>query len=201
MKKLILILIALLCFGSALADSWIPKDAELLSSASRDGIISEVYFVSQSGETLTYTFEEATGEPLALSGGSDYVPGAQPDRTAAMEAVPGAWVISVRETEVNGAAALELQLVHESFYGSILFADGMIIGRDIAFAPCIRNGRLTMTGAVSVLSLLRPGVSIAEIELDDDDGLLLYEGEAFLSGQEYEFELDAHTARLLQWSR
>ena len=39
------------------------------------------------------------------------------------------------------------------------------------------------------------------MDLDDDDGMLVYEGDAWLDGQEYEFELDAHTGRLLEWER
>ena len=37
--------------------------------------------------------------------------------------------------------------------------------------------------------------------MDEDDGMLLYEGDAWLDGQEYEFELDARTGRLLEWER
>ena len=40
---------------------------------------------------------------------------------------------------------------------------------------------------------------IDELELDEDDGLLLYEGEVYIGSSEYEFELSAKTGRLLEW--
>ena len=74
------------------------------------------------------------------------------------------------------------------------------------FAPrtsrlAIANGQLTFAGASQTLSLLRPGAQLDGMEMDEDDGFLLYEGDAYLDGQEYEFELDAHTGRLLEWER
>jgi len=63
------------------------------------------------------------------------------------------------------------------------------------------NGQLTFAGASQTLSLLRPGAQLDSLEMDEDDGMLLYEGDAWLDGQEYEFELDARTGRLLEWER
>ena len=39
------------------------------------------------------------------------------------------------------------------------------------------------------------------IKLDDDDGKLVYEGDIYYNGTEYEFEIDAATGDLLEWSQ
>lgn len=194
MKKTLLFILTLLLFSGALASEWIPEGAVYEEAL-------DCYILPDSGERLSLSLHPATGRPLTLIGASDYVPAEAGVPESVSGIYPGAWVISAHEETVNGGPALRILLVHEDFSGYILMGDGMIIGRELNFAPCIEDGMLTMTGAVSVLNLLRPGLIISEIELDEDDGLLLYEGEAFLSGEEYEFELDAHTARLLQWSR
>lgn len=38
------------------------------------------------------------------------------------------------------------------------------------------------------------------IKLDDDDGKLIYEGDIYYNGTEYEFEIDAATGDFLKWS-
>lgn len=47
-----------------------------------------------------------------------------------------------------------------------------------------------------------PGMSANSIRIkqDWDDGRLVYEGEAWHNGTEYEFEIDASTGRFLDWS-
>lgn len=44
-----------------------------------------------------------------------------------------------------------------------------------------------------------PGATIKELELDTDDGRLIYEGELRKGQTEYEFEMDADTGRFLEW--
>ena len=39
------------------------------------------------------------------------------------------------------------------------------------------------------------------IKLDDDDGKLIYEGDIYYNGTEYEFEIDAATGDFLEWSQ
>ena len=38
------------------------------------------------------------------------------------------------------------------------------------------------------------------MKLDHDDGYLKYEGEVYYNGVEYEFELNAQTGDVLEWS-
>ena len=37
------------------------------------------------------------------------------------------------------------------------------------------------------------------IELDEDDGWYIYEGDIVYDGMEYEFEIDANTGNILKW--
>ena len=48
-----------------------------------------------------------------------------------------------------------------------------------------------------------PGASVSDIrefKLDDDDGTLLYEGEIIYNNTEYEFEIDAYSGFIREWS-
>ena len=46
-----------------------------------------------------------------------------------------------------------------------------------------------------------PGASAQNIsiELDEDDGWYIYEGDSVYDGMEYEFEIDANTGNILKW--
>jgi len=192
-KRIMILILCLLLAVGAQASEWIPEGAAYDPAA-------EVYIVPGSGERIAMILNEA-GLPRYLSGTSDYVPTGEPSYEAALGVYPDALVIESRKETVHGGEALRLYLLHEAFHGSILFADGMVIGRELMFVSCVRDGAITMSGAVAALRVLRPEAELLEVELDDDDGLLLYEGEARIDGQTFEFEMDAATGKLLQWSR
>lgn len=46
-----------------------------------------------------------------------------------------------------------------------------------------------------------PGAQVKELELDTDDGRLIYEGELRKGKMEYEFEMDANTGSFLEWKQ
>ena len=64
-----------------------------------------------------------------------------------------------------------------------------------------RDGMLTMEGALRVLRLHRPEAQFRALELDEDDGVYVYEGEAMIGNVEYEFELSVSSGKLLEWER
>jgi len=53
--------------------------------------------------------------------------------------------------------------------------------------------------AKSIVLAKIPGAKIVELEKDRDDGRVIYEGEAYLDGIEYEFEIDAYTGTIFKW--
>ena len=46
-----------------------------------------------------------------------------------------------------------------------------------------------------------PGCVISEFEMDWENGRMVYEGEAYLDGVEYEFEVDALTGEIVKWKQ
>lgn len=204
MKSVILLILSVLVFASAaaLAESPLPENAVAATEVDAGAYRICVYRLPETGEQLTLLSDIATGEKINLYGmcetlSSDTPMDAQTASALLWEMYPDALVISSADVQ----AMRRLTIVAPDFLGCVFFdADG-VCGRDIDFAECIRDDILTYTGALEVLRLLRPEAFVTEIELDHDDGLLLYEGEALVDGREYEFELDAYTARLLQWDR
>lgn len=122
-------------------------------------------------------------------------------RSRAEELVKQAWQDSrilfskdVEEGKLLGVAG-------NNFCGSVLVADDRLISRSLEVGEIYRDGRLTMDGALKVLTLHRPEAEFYALELDREDGVFIYEGEALIDGVEYEFELDVSSGRLLEWER
>ncbi len=190
----------------AQGEDWIPEGAILENETEENGMRILSYLMPETGEMLALTLNNETNAPMTLMS----TPRAL-DNTTGLEAVsaeealvagyPDAWVISSGTVDIQGKSVARFCVLAEQFYGAIWIDQGQIIGRELTFAPCLRDGMITLQGAVSALRLLRPEAVIYEIELDGDDGLIVYEGEAQLAGESYEFELDAHSGQLLEWAR
>lgn len=148
--------------------------------------------VDESGEAVSLV----TQTPVAVEAAGEQ------SREGAEQAVraeyPGALVLASEALE-DGSRVLSV--LTPSWSGAVTAAGDGIVSRELSFGAFIDGNRLTMDGARAALSLLRPGAEIAELELDEDDGMLLYEGEAFVDGVEYEFEMNAKTGKLLEWER
>lgn len=115
----------------------------------------------------------------------------------AREAWPDCRILFSRDVE----AGKQLGVAGDNFCGSILVADDRIISRSLEIGEIFREGRLTMDGALKVLTLHRPEAEFYALELDREDGIYVYEGEAYIDGVEYEFELDVSSGKLLEWER
>lgn len=61
-------------------------------------------------------------------------------------------------------------------------------------------GVLTASEAVAKLIEKKGAVTVTELDLDWDDGRLVYEGDAELDGKRYEFEMKA-TGEIIEWER
>ena len=143
---------------------------------------------------------------LALGAWAEALPGSNAgnstvNRTRAEEIVqaayPGCLILFAQDEGENK----RLGIVAEDFCGSILVSGEGILSSSIKEDAMIREGMLTMTGALETMRLYRPEAEFRALELDEDDGLMLYEGEALLANEVYEFELDAVSGKLLEWER
>ena len=192
MKKWIAILAAMLGM-SALAGG-IPEGAvEVEPQVYR-------YEIEETGEVLLLTVDE-DGAPLRLETEVEGLSeGGEVDRELAeavvREEYPGGLVLATSALEGGGR---EVLLLTAEVSGAVKVCGGRIVRRSLGYGEYLKDGRLTEAGALAALGLLRPGAEVEELELDREDGRLVYEGEAWLGGVEYEFELEATVGRLIEW--
>ncbi len=64
------------------------------------------------------------------------------------------------------------------------------------------EGTISQDQAVQIVMDRIQGIAASDIrmELDHDDGKTYYEGEAYYNNKEYEFEIDASTGEVVEWS-
>lgn len=62
------------------------------------------------------------------------------------------------------------------------------------------QGALNAEEAMAALAASKGALTVTELELDRENGALVYEGEAELGGKRYEFEIGV-TGEILQWER
>ena len=182
---------------SMLPEGMVMEKTELLGS-----LHLHTASVPETGEVLLLMCSEGELILVETRQPADYDPSAPAvARSHAEELVRAAYPECRILFSRDGASGKELGAAGENFCGSILVADGRIISRSLEIGEIFRNGRLTMDGALKVLTLYRPEAEFYALELDEDDGVYLYEGEAYIDGVEYEFELDVSSGRLLEWER
>lgn len=203
MKKFLsALLCALLLTGSAFAEEVLPEGAWLLLEEGNEGR----YRVEETGEELTLYMqgEIASGLRGEFAGEIDaswQEQSREGSEAALREEYPAALVLRAEETQLAGISAWKLSFVCEEAAGWATILGDRIREREVSFGAYFQEGRLTMTGARMALLLYRPQAQLTEIELDEDDGLWTYEGEAVYEGTKYEFEIHAETAQLLEWER
>lgn len=113
------------------------------------------------------------------------------------EAYPGCRILFARD---EGAYKC-IGIVAEEYCGSVLVSAEGIYTQSLKEDTIMRDGMLTMAGAIETMRLHRPEAEFRAIELDEDDGMLIYEGDALFENVVYEFELDAASGKLLEWER
>lgn len=84
-------------------------------------------------------------------------------------------------------------------------ATGTILSRDYDIENDFANTSASVLERDSIIQIVLervPGASAqnVRIELDEDDGRLKYEGELYYNHVEYEFEVNAETGEILEWS-
>lgn len=207
LKKLILtiLLLVLACSACAAADGFPPEDAVLLEQTADGGCVIErlqvgdaVLIVTSENDRMLSMRSETIPEFVAAPQSSENVRGILTD--CIPNAVP-VQIVAAKALPEGGFSLAVCWFLTDDASGALYIADDVIIACDLTFGAYRANGLLTEDGARRVLGIFRPDAVVTELELEKDDGLLIYEGEALVNGIEYEFEIDAITPRLLEWER
>ena len=108
----------------------------------------------------------------------------------------------------NGIPLYDIEF--ETDYGDydfeVAMADGRIVGADYEvdeeWLDALGGNPITAEEAASIVAGKIPGASAADVDIweESGDGRGRYEGELFLDGMEYEFEIDPQTGRIFDWN-
>lgn len=207
MKKLFWVcLIMLLAACAACAEEAaydIPAGA-VITDTQEAGPYKLVDIEFESGETAVLVIDVQSGEEISLTTTqaafvlTDTVQNREDAESAVISQYPDAIMLFGEDMEVGSK---KLYMITGNIVGEITVHGNIIISRTLNYGDYIRDGRLTMDGALAAMHMHRPEAEFRAVELDEDDGVWCYEGEAFIDGVEYEFELNASTGKLLEWER
>ena len=108
----------------------------------------------------------------------------------------------------NGIPLYDIEF--ETDYGDydfeVAMADGRIVGADYEvdeeWLDALGGNPITAEEAASIVAGKIPGASAADVDIweESGDGRGRYEGELFLDGMKYEFEIDPQTGRIFDWN-
>ena len=108
----------------------------------------------------------------------------------------------------NGISLYDIEF--ETDYGDydfeVAMADGRIVGADYEvdeeWLDALGGSPVTAEEAASIVAGKIPGASAADVDIweESGDGRGRYEGELFLGGMKYEFEIDPQTGRIFDWN-
>ena len=108
----------------------------------------------------------------------------------------------------NGIPLYDIEF--ETDYGDydfeVAMADGRIVGEDYEveeeWLDALGGSPVTAEEAASIVAGKIPGASAADVNIweESGDGRGRYEGELFLDGMKYEFEIDPQTGRIIDWN-
>ena len=156
------------------------------------------------------------GQTPAVSSASEGAPAGEISREEALAialanaGVPEGDAYNVKnETDSdNGIPLYDIEF--ETDYGDydfeVAMADGRIVGADYEvdeeWLDALGGSPITAEEAASIVAGKIPGASAADVSVREEsgDGRGRYEGELFLDGMKYEFELDPRTGRIFDWN-
>ena len=108
----------------------------------------------------------------------------------------------------NGIPLYDIEF--ETDYGDydfeVAIADGRIVGADYEvdeeWLDALGGSPVAAEEAASIVAGKIPGASAADVDIweESGDGRGRYEGELFLDGMKYEFEIDPQTGRIIDWN-
>lgn len=108
----------------------------------------------------------------------------------------------------NGIPLYDIEF--ETNYGDydfeVAMTDGRIVGADYEvdeeWLDALGGSPVTAEESASIVAGKIPGASAADVSVweESGDGRGRYEGELFLDGMKYEFEIDPQTGRIFDWN-
>ena len=142
--------------------------------------------------------------------------GEEKAREIALAKVPGGRVVKAEYDMEDGRIVYEVEVllngVEHDFDIDALTGDVLKWDQELDEDDDKNNGQqgTVTTPTTAVIGLDRakeiaqgrlPGGRITELELDEDDGRMIYEGEIETNTTEVEFEIDAYTGEVLKWDQ
>lgn len=158
----------------------------------------------ESGELAALTLDSRTGAGislitlLAVEPETESAQDRQLAEAAVLNEYPDALILFGEDAD---GGAMLLHIISPGLSGAVHVHGDIICRRELTFGAFMHEGRLTMEGALTAMSMYRPDAEFRALELEEDDGQWSYEGEACIGGHEYEFEISAVTGKLLEWER
>ena len=101
---------------------------------------------------------------------------------------------------------IEFETDYGDFDVEVAMADGRIVGADYEvdeeWLDALGGSPVTAEEAASIVAGKVSGASAADVDIweESGDGRGRYEGDLFLDGMKYEFELDPRTGRIFDWT-
>lgn len=122
--------------------------------------------------------------------------------------------IRVKQDKDDGVAVYEVEFYagSQEYDYDIEMASGTILSKDFDVENDFYTGQqgqstqsegtISQDQAVQIVMERIQGIEASDIriKLDQDDGKSYYEGEAHYNNKEYEFEIDASTGEVVEWS-
>ena len=119
-----------------------------------------------------------------------------------------AYNVKIETDSDNGIPLYDIEF--ETDYGDydfeVAMADGRIVGADYEvdeeWLDALGGSPVTAEEAASIVAGKIPGASAADVDIweESGDGRGRYEGDLFLDGMKYEFEIDPQTGRIIDWN-
>lgn len=202
----------------ALADAGVSADGASFVRSHLDRERGrKVYDIEFYIDNMEYDYEidAATGEILSVDRDAEYW-GETSDATIGEdEAVR----IALEDARVDETQSMRVRLDRDDwrleyevefttadreYEYTIDASSGRILETDVERRTVFTEGGITIKEATAlVLDRLPDGATADDIRIrsDRDDGRVVYEGEAWYDGYEYEFEIDAARGRITDWER
>ena len=215
MKRFVTITVALLLLmmssAVALTDAQradltarLPEEVTLRSEETDDGML-EVEFASADG-MREYEFTlAADGTVIKLAfdllndrGGAS--PKLTDDEVKALllKDFPDATVTSITPEIDDGFHEIDVSFTTPELSGKYTLnaETGAVLDYTLYYTlPGVAGG----ADAASIIAAAYPGAVVTKVELDTDDGVQQYEGEATYQNRVYEFEINAQTLAITKW--